>query len=217
MGFLSHKHVRVLTVFLLVQAASYYALARTEPVRVVRPLTEFPQQFADWRMVQEGTIEKEVAEILQADQIITRWYGSEKERQVVSLFVAHFTTQRTGKTPHSPKNCLPGSGWSPLVSDTVFIDIPGHKDAVEANRYVVARGEDKSIVIYWYQTPHRTVASEYKAKIYTVLDSLRYNRSDTAIVKVTLTVRNNDVEASTELAKRFIRTFFDQLPPYFPA
>jgi EpsI family protein len=215
--FLSTTPARILTLFLILQGVAYYALARTEPVRVVNPLTGFPQLLGSWHMVHEGVIEQEVLDVLKADEVITRWYESPQEKAAAGLFIAYFTTQRTGKAPHSPKNCLPGSGWMPVVNDKITIDIPGRQVPVEANRYVVARGEARSLVIYWYQTHRRTVASEYTAKAYTVLDSLRYNRSDTAIVKVTLNVPNGDFEAATEVARRFVRSFFDQLTPYFPA
>ncbi|MBI3684317.1 MAG: EpsI family protein [Acidobacteria bacterium] len=216
MNFLASKSIRVISVLLILQAAAFYGLARTEPRRTVDPLANFPREFAGWNMINEGVVEKEVMEILKADEVITRWYAR-PDRQAASLFIAYFTTQRTGKTPHSPKNCLPGSGWVPLISDRVLIRIPSRGEPLETNRYVVAHGEDRSLVLYWYQTHHRTVASEYKAKIYTVLDSLRYNRSDTAVVKVTIPMRDGNLERATELATSFVVSFFDQLAPYFPS
>jgi len=41
------------------------------------------------------------------------------------------------------------------------------------------------LVVYWYQSHNRTVASEYSAKFYLVADALRYNRSDGALVRFT--------------------------------
>jgi hypothetical protein len=61
------------------------------------------------------------------------------------------------------------------------------------------------------------VASEYRAKVYTVLDAVRYNRSDAAVIKVALPVLNDDVDGATETAKQFVRAFFHELDPYFPS
>ncbi|MBL8217165.1 MAG: EpsI family protein [Bryobacterales bacterium] len=215
--FLSYPPVRVLTIFLLLQSMAFYALGRTEPQRPVDPLSQLPKTFGNWELYQEGVIDKDTQEVLKADDTLTRTYVDRQQNAGANLFIAYFQTQRTGKAPHSPKNCLPGNGWTPTVNDKIMIDVPGHKP-IEANRYIVQRGEDRSLVVYWYQTSTRTVASEYKAKVYTVLDSIQHNRSDTAIVKVTLNIpRGSDQEKTTEIARHFVRSFYDKLIHYFPA
>jgi len=61
----------------------------------------------------------------------------------------------------------------------------------------VEKGDEKSIVLYWYQSRDRVIASEYLAKIYLVLDAMRYRRSDTALVRVVVPVIANDTKAAT--------------------
>lgn len=215
--FLSSKPARVLTAFLMVQAVLFYGLARTEPVRQSTPLASFPIEFGDWKMSQEGVVEKEVADVLKADDLLTRWYVNAKENQVASLFIAYFATQRTGKAPHSPKNCLPGSGWVSTVNDKVDVVVPGRSNPIEVQRYVVSKGNDRSVVVYWYQSAHHAVGDEYKAKIFTVLDSIRYNRSDTALVRVVMPVRREaDEEALTKSAVSFVQAFYSKLGVFFP-
>ncbi|HUQ95389.1 MAG TPA: EpsI family protein [Bryobacteraceae bacterium] len=217
LSFLSSRNARILSIALLLQALAFYGLGRTEPVRIVSALSTFPQEFGSWKLLQEGVVDKETMEVLKADDVVTRWYSSERDKDIASLFIAYFNTQRRGKTPHSPKNCLPGAGWTELRNDKLLIPIAGRPEPVEANRYVVARGNDKSMVIYWYQTKRRTIASEYTAKIYTVVDSLRYNRSDTAVVKVTVPIRDGNEEKANAIAVGFVQAMFDKLAPYFPA
>ncbi len=215
--FLSSSPARILTVVLLLQAAVFYGMSRTEEAKPVNPLATFPKQIGGWRMVQEGVIDKETMDILRADDVVTRWYTDAEERNIASLFIAYFHTQRTGKTPHSPKNCLPGAGWAPVVNDRILIPVKGRAEPVEANRFIVSKGTNRSLVVYWYQTSRRTVASEFKAKIYTVLDSIRYHRSDTAVVKVTIPLpQGGSDEAATEVARQFVGAFFDKLTPFFP-
>lgn len=215
---LSSTPARLLTAFLVIQAVAFYAFGRTESVRIVSSLATFPQELGDWKMVQEGVVEKEVMDVLRADDVVTRWYGSARHTAVASLFIAYFATQRSGKAPHSPKNCLPGAGWVPILNDHILVDVAGRQGPLEANRYIVARGNDRSMVIYWYHTRFRTIASEYQAKFYTAVDSIRHNRSDTAVVKVTIPVRGNQTEEqATEMAKEFIRAFYPKLDPFFPS
>ena len=91
----------------------------------------------------------------------------------------------------------------PSVSDEIAITIPGRAEPIEANRYVVAKGDQKSLVLYWYQSRDRVVASEYKAKFYVVADALRYNRTDTALVRVVVPIIDGDVEKIAEGCCRF--------------
>ncbi len=216
LDFLGTRRMKILSALLLVHAATFYGMSRPEPTRIVKSLAEFPHEFGGWKMVQEGSLEKEEMEILKADEVITRTYGNQALGRGANLFIAYFSTQRTGKTPHSPKNCLPGSGWARVVNDRLNIPVSNSTAPVEVNRYVVSRGEYKSLVMYWYQTKQRTVASEYKAKVYTVLDALRYNRSDAAVVKVTVPVVNDDVDTATQTATTFMKAFYPEVETYFP-
>ena len=135
-----------------------------------------------------------------------------------NLFVAFFKSQRTGQTPHSPKNCLPGSGWVPSQADIVKIQVPGRPEPVEANRYVVARADAKSLVLYWYQSRDRTVASEYTAKYYVVADAIRYNRTDTALVRIIIPMgETTTLEKANAIAEDFVRQMYAPLRAHFPA
>lgn len=216
-GFLRSTAARLLTVVLLLQAALVYGFARKEVIPVNRPLSETPQQFGSWQLQQEGVVEKEVQDVLKADELLTRSYVSLAQQMSAHLFVAYFRSQRTGQAPHSPKNCLPGSGWVPDLQDEVKIDIPGRNQPIEANRYVVAKGDQKSLVLYWYQSRDRVVANEYKAKFYVVADALRYNRTDTALVRIVVPVIDGDLDRSQKAAIDFVQSFYNPLRQHFPA
>ena len=114
-------------------------------------------------MVREGVIEQDDKDVLRADDYLTRQYAASLGK-IGSLFVAYFQSQRAGQTPHSPKNCLPGSGWTWSVSDTIRVDIAGRAQPIEINRYIVSKGDDRAVVLYWYQSRDRVVASEYQSR-----------------------------------------------------
>ena len=133
---------------------------------------------------------------------------------VATLFVAYFQTQRTGKTPHSPKNCLPGSGWVPSESGVLEIPVAGQAAPIVVNHYVVSRGDNQSVVLYWYQSRNRVVASEYSAKIFTVTDAIRYNRSDTSLVRVVVGANHDDTKTANDAAVAFVQSFFAPLKAY---
>jgi len=214
LSFLKSRPAIVLTVFLVAQCSLFYGFSRGETIPATHPLSDFPTQVGSWHMVQQGVMEQEVKDVLRADDYVTREYDS--STQTANLFVAFFKSQRAGQTPHSPKNCLPGSGWVWTVSDTIPVNIAGRGN-IEINRYIVSKGDSKSVVLYWYQSRDRVVASEYRAAAFVAWDALRYNRTDTALVRVVVPVLNNRETEATATGVEFIQSFFNTLRQFFPA
>lgn len=166
-------------------------------------------------MLRDTAMDEDVKATLRADDYLARDYVG-PAREVVNLFVAFFKSQRAGQTPHSPKNCLPGSGWVWSVSDMIPVSIAGRATPVEVNRYTVSKGEDKAVVLYWYQSRDRVVAGEFQAAALTAWDALRYHRTDTALVRVVVPIAGNRDEAATRAGVEFVQTIFSTLRGFFP-
>ena len=219
MRLLSSRYARVLTLVLLLQGGVYYAVAsRSELTPAIAPLSSFPTHLAGWSMAQEFPIEKEVQEVLKADDTLNRAYINSAGNREVVFFIGFFKTQRYGQSPHSPKNCLPGAGYEPIgnLSSTIRLRVPGWSLPIEVNKYVTERGDEKSVTLYWYQSHNRIIASEYWAKFWLVLDAIRYRRSDTSIVKVVVPVVNDDFDAATATGTQFITAMFPSLLKVLP-
>jgi EpsI family protein len=221
--FLKSPAARVVTVLLVIQAALLYSAVRPEFIPPSRPLSSIPPNLGSWKLAQTGVIEQEVLDVLKADDILNGVYCNstvpdcaQTGRGAASLFVAAFRSQRTGKAPHSPKNCLPGSGWVPLSSGELSIDV-GRPQPIKVNRYIVAYGSDRQLVLYWYQSRDRAVASEYKAKFWVMADAIRYNRTDTALVRVIVPVANRDEAQAQATATDFVKSFYSTLLQYLPS
>jgi len=216
MTFLRSPHCRVLSALLVLHIAVSRGSLRNENPPAHTPLQMVPAAIGGWRLAQEGVVGKEVQEVLQADDLLSRTYAHAESQTVASLFVAYFRSQRTGVAPHSPKNCLPGSGWVPSESSIVPIAVPGRAGPIRVNLYLVSKGDAQSVTLYWYQSRGRVVASEYAAKIYTVLDAIRFNRTDTALVRVVVPVTGRGQDIARRAGERFIVEIFPTLAPFLP-
>ena len=222
--FLNSPAARIVTVLLVIQAAVLYSAVRPEFIPDSRPLEGMPRTLGSWQLLQTGVIEQEVLDVLKADDLLNRTYCTSalgdcvKTGQGVAanLFVAAFRTQRTGKAPHSPKNCLPGSGWVKISSGEIPIDV-GRGSPISVNRYVVAYGSQQDLVLYWYQSRDRVVANEYKAKFWVIRDAIRLNRTDTALVRVIVPVTNRDEAQAQATATDFVKSFYSTLLDYLPS
>lgn len=199
----------VVFALMLATAIFLHARGRVEKIPSREPLTSFPADLGSWR----GTpvaISSDVLEVLGAGDFLFRVYqNSAVPEPYVDLFVAYFPSQRTGDTLHSPKNCLPGSGWSPVESTRISVALPG-RDPFPVNRYLVSRGNDRVVVLYWYWAHNRGVASEYLAKFYLVADSIRLSRSDGSLFRLTTPLKPGE---SIESAQARILSFAQNLNP----
>ncbi len=215
--FLNSTPVRVGTLFLVLQAAILYSSVRPEVIPDSRPLSEFPSTIGSWQQKgPEGVVDEETRAVLNADDMLNRTYVDPANQRGAFLAVAAFRTLRNGKKPHSPKNCLPGAGWTQVSSDDSYPVDVGAAQPILVNRYIVAHGNDQSVVLYWYQSRNRVVANEYKAKLWVMADAIHLNRTDTALVKVVVNIGDQTEEQATRTAVDFVKAFFGPLHQYLP-
>jgi EpsI family protein len=172
------------------------------------PLRSFPQNIQNWSSV-DIPLSKDVRDVLGPGDFLLRNYHDGETNSDVDLFIAYFPSQRAGDTIHSPKNCLPGAGWAPIRSDRIVIDLPGQA-AFPVNRYLIGRGEDRRLVLYWYWAHNRAVASEYSAKFYLIADSIRMHRSDGSLIRVSTALAPNE---SLDSAQQRLLSFAGNVVP----
>lgn len=178
-------------------------MSHGEATPAALPLAQFPKEIAGFSAVADVPFDKESLEILKPTDYMNRYYYQPGVGEM-GLYIAYFETQRTGATIHSPKNCLPGAGWSPSVSTITQLDLSDGRK-VPVNMYIIQKGLEQEVVLYWYQSHGRVVASEYWGKFYMVYDALRLNRTDAALVRVITPVRAGDVDGARQQAMLFAK------------
>lgn len=180
------------------------------------PLNAFPQQFGAWKAT-DLPIDKETLDILGPGDFLLREYSPQTNLSpTVNLYIAYFPSQRAGDTIHSPKNCLPGAGWLPVESERIQLSLPGHAP-FPVNRYVIAKGDSRLLVLYWYWAHDRGIASEYWAKYYLVADAIRMNRSDGALVRISTAMLPGESSiAAQQRLMPFSGTVVSLLDDYIP-
>jgi EpsI family protein len=183
-----------------------------------RPLSELPSVIGD-RTANDIPLDAEVLEILGKGDFLNRLYvpapGS-PAKVPIGLFIGYFPTQRTGQSIHSPQNCLPGAGWTFLSKGvTEFTDSTGKQYRV--GDYLITDGRATQEVLYWYQMHGRSIASDYAAKLYTLADSIRYGRTDAALVRIITPVfQGEDRVEARNRAVQFAQQIAPLLPAYVP-
>jgi EpsI family protein len=177
-----------------------------------RPLRELPLQVDDWK-AQDFPLDQDTLTVVRVDDYINRIYH-DPAGHAIGLYIGYYTNQQTGDIIHSPKNCLPGAGWEPVRSDYLQIPVPASAPIV-VNQYVIRKGLDRELVLYWYQARGRVIASEYSGKAWMVYDALTKNRTDGALVRIFTPAGESDAVAR-ERAVRFVDWLYPQLASYLP-
>lgn len=183
--------------FLLAGTALLLHLLNYEVVIRGKTLDSFPYQFGSWQG-SNIVIPQDVLDILGPGDFLLRDYRDLTEKNPnVNLYVQYFPSQRAGDTIHSPKHCLPGNGWSWGERPRILVSLRGHAP-FPVSRAIIAKGDERQLVIYWYWAHDRAVASEYAAKYYLVADSIRLHRSDGSLFRILTPLQQDETEDAAQ-------------------
>jgi len=203
----------IITIALIVATIVIGETATTDAVAIREPLYKMALQAGKWQGKPAEEINSQILATIGVDEYLSRFYFNSGHTQV-HLYVGYYASQREGDTIHSPKNCLPGAGWLPVKYDQIVIEVAG-RAPIEVNQYVIQKGLEKQMVLYWYQSHGRVIASEYWAKIYLVTDAIRMNRTDGALVRVISPVVDSE-KAAQRNAVDFVKDLLPLLDRHLP-
>jgi len=196
---------------LAVAIAVLHGVSRGERVPLRQPLGVFPFRLGEWTG-RQWPVEPRLLAAAGVDDSLSRYYADGRGN-LVELYIGYYRSQRNGDVIHSPRNCLPATGWEPLRAGRLRLDLAGGKSIV-VNDYTVAKGLDRERVFYWYQARGRVVASEYWGKVWLVADAITRDRTDCALVRI-MTAETGEQESRARLLE-FARLVYPHLGEFVP-
>ncbi len=201
MRFLKSKRELLASVLLIIQALLYYGVSRAEVIPEIQPWSAFPVQIGSWYGM-DAPLDQESMERLHPDDYMNRLYAESSQSAASAIFIAYFKTQREGRAPHSPQNCLPGSGWESVSSATRSLPIQRSAQSVAVNEYIVRKDGEQLVVHYWFQQNHRAFSDEIKAQLYAMPELLLHGRTDIALVRI-VTPADDSLEGARNRGLKF--------------
>ena len=196
-----------------------FAIDRREELVPVTPaLVTFPLVIGAWEG-REQLVDPTQLETLKTDGALLANYTNRADGSGVSLWIAYYASQRSGRSVHSPKTCLPGGGWEIDTLERVEVDdVRADQQALPVNRAVIALGEQQQLVYYWFVQRGRLVTNEYLVKWYIFWDSLTRNRSDGALVRLVTYVDPalGGMAGADERLRQFARDLDPKLDYFLP-
>ncbi len=186
-----------------------------EAVPMRRALDVFPDSIAGWHTRQDSPLQSDILSLLTIDDYLMRRYVDQAGRSLW-LYVGYWASQRRGAAQvHSPRNCLPASGWEPIEASRVTIDVAGRQGSLTVNRYLIQKDRELQVVMYWYHAQGSPIAGEIPAKIQMMRSAIFRNRTDGALVRVSSSV-SGGVADTTERLVRYVQALYPILGDYLP-
>ncbi len=169
---------------------------RDEVIPEREKFVTFPLYFDGWSGQQEN-LEPIVYDKLGLTDYLLNNYSTAGSPPV-NFYVAYYESQRKGISPHSPRVCVPGGGWSITDIERVTIKLDDNIGRVKVNRAIIQNGLSKQLVYYWFKQRGRDIANEYWMKWYLLSDSLTKSRTDGSLVRLVTPIVSGEREADAE-------------------
>ncbi len=210
------KNTIIASLLMILGAVFLRYVSNVEDIHPNRPFADFPRQIGQWSGT-ESRFDPKVYQVLGVDDSFLCNYHSADGRQV-QLYIGFYQSQREGDIIHSPKNCMPGAGWN--ITDTSLVKIRKSENPDDKTDVILLRlqnGSQKQMVLYWFHSRGRIIASEYWEKIYLVIDSVTQHRTDGSFVRLISPVVDNDEEKALKSLTDFAETIMPVLNEYIPS
>jgi len=174
--------------------------ARRIPEPLITPLSTIDPHISGWNAVADNTLAANFLRALDATAVLSRTYR--KASTDLDLFIGFYAQQRAGESMHSPKHCLPGGGWEIWRHESASVPVNGQM--IRINKYSIQKMGTRMLMLYWYQSKERIVASEYVGKLLLARDTLMTGRTGGSIVRVMLPDTPGAVEEGITFASQLI-------------
>lgn len=207
------KASRFILLFLLLLGAAGYVYSRSEiAVPITQPLELFPQRVGQWQMIGQARFDERTLEALRPTDYLSRTYAS-GPGQVVGFYLGYHNGGPDSGPIHSPRQCLPGSGWNRLKDEVRTIEVG--TDKVSYVSAIYQKDIEKQMFLYWFQVRGVSLTNEYALKLEQIKNSVLYNRRDSAFVRISLAATASE-EAALRTGEQFIRDFYPAINRTLP-
>ena len=185
----------------------------TVAVPVKKSLAEIPAQLDEWAMISQTRFGPDIIARLKPTDYLYRVYRDTEGHQI-ALYLGYHSGGKDSGPIHSPRNCLPSNGWFELSA--IKRNIPLAEGTLPFVQAVYQNDRQKEIFIYYYQVRGRVLTDEYSLKIAEIINSILYNRKDSAFIRISVPVSDNQTEKAVMIGERFLTKIYPQIASVLP-
>ena len=208
----------------------YQFMATAEVLPDRETFETFPLDLGDWQCDGQREMDPNALKFLGATDYVICAYHKGDARESVDLYVGYHASQvrkegggGNASAIHPPEHCLPGSGWDIIDSKIVPISFAGlpersglREEERHAKRFIIANGEARELVYFWYQGQGRVITSNEDVILFRFWNRATRGRTDGALVRFTTPIDRGDVDAAETRFQEFAKVLVPVLPSYIP-
>ncbi len=207
------KTWRFIVLYIIIGVAALYVHTRSEAsVPVNKPLDLFPRQSLGWSMVGEARFDERVLAVLLPTDYLSRSYRNENG-DVVGLYVGYHDGGPDSGPIHSPRQCLPGSGWTPVHSSSHEMPVSGTTVSYVTSLY--QKDSSKQLFLYWFQVGGEYLTNEYALKFSMAKNSFLKNQRESSFIRISVPVNDSEDDAR-KIGESFIQAFAPAISDSLP-
>jgi EpsI family protein len=207
------KPVQFYIIYFLIGICGLYILFDKDTATPLkRPFSEFPATIKGWQMIHQSDFSEDVLNVLRPTDYLNRQYSTPDGR-VVNLYLGFHSGGNESGGIHSPKHCLPGSGWYEFYTSKASIEVGTKK--INLVRAIYQQGDMKELFLYWFQIRQETLSDEYALKFAEIKNSITRDRRDSTFIRVSVPF-DSDVKNATALGIQFIRDIYPVIVGFLP-
>lgn len=198
---------------LFLGAAVYMNFHHEVPTPLDKPLAQFPAQLGSWRMVHQDFFNQALLAVLRPADYLSRRY-QDADGKNVDLYIGYHDGAQNSGPIHSPKNCLPGSGWYEVFSKPMVVSVQGK--SVELTQAVYRQEDRQEFFVYWFLVRGQALSNEVSLKLAEIVNSVCHGQRGASFIRLSLPAGDNPAEALSTV-ESFLRQAYPAIHDYLPS
>jgi len=193
---------RFITFYVLFAFAAVYMTFHHEVATPLeKPLAQFPVELGPWHMIHQDFFNQALLAVLRPADYLSRRY-QDASGKLVDLYIGYHDGAQNSGPIHSPKNCLPGSGWYEVSSKLMNVEVQGQP--IQLTQAVYRQDDHQELFLYWFLVRGRPLGNEVGLKLAEIANSVFHSRRGASFIRLSLPTGDNPVEAMST-AESFLR------------
>ena len=209
------REVKLLSLALLFLLASIgvYGWKTTNIETISKtPLRDIFQHIEGYTLQRNLTLPEEHLKMLKLDDYTFTDYSAGANGSV-NLYIGYYYSANKAYAAHSPTICYPSQGWlidSPPTAGTLKV---GSRN-INYQEITISFGEQKELVLYWYQARLHTNAQIIMSKIDIGRNKLAHSDESHGFVRVAVPFSASSYAEAKQRAVSFIQSFYPNFIDY---
>lgn len=178
----------------------------------IQELSSFPSHVGQWVAVGDTIFDKPSLDVLRPTDYLMRTYVNPQGKRL-SIYIGYHNGGPNSGPIHSPKNCLPGSGW--FLEKSRELQLQVDNETINLVRADFRKDGNETTFYYWYQIRGQSITQDISMKFAEFTGTFFEQRKDATFIRIDMI--NTGFEKDETLVHDFLKSAFPLLKSHLPS